>query len=224
MTLTAPNHYLKQGRLLNKLIHNVPWHLSQQIIIQDLKIPISKMRLKVVRWDDFTPSGIPKITHLFSSDNSFVCFMVVSWYLLSPSLIFLASVHSRGTRYPAHVMHVSGDHTTWGDKQRFLTPGHQGWNDLHSLCRIGMEYYLLNNNDNNNKIFHWGLVHLVQSASLPQNSPKIFHTVFETLPVGAKLLPILTPDYCHPSQSNFTECKQDMVAVFYAPVNGQWVD
>ena len=35
-------------------------------------------------------------------------------------------------------------------KQRFLTPGHQGWNDLHSLCRIGMEYYLLNNNDNNN--------------------------------------------------------------------------
>ena len=37
-------------------------------------------------------------------------------------------------------------------KQRVLTPGHQGWNDLHSLCRIGMEYYLLNNNDidNNN--------------------------------------------------------------------------
>ena len=35
-------------------------------------------------------------------------------------------------------------------KQRFLTPGHQGWNDLHSLCRIGMEYYLLNNNDNDN--------------------------------------------------------------------------
>ena len=37
------------------------------------------------------------------------------------------------------------------DKQRVLTPGHQGWNDLHSLCRIGMEYYLLNNDDNNNK-------------------------------------------------------------------------
>ena len=35
------------------------------------------------------------------------------------------------------------------NKQRFLTPGHQGWNDLHSLCRIGMEYYLLNNDDNN---------------------------------------------------------------------------
>ena len=72
--------------------------------------------------------------------------------------------------------------------------------------------------------FHWGLVHLVQSASLRQNSPKIFHTVFETLPVGAKLLPILTPDYCHPPQSNFTEYKQDMVTVFYAPVNGQWVN
>ena len=39
------------------------------------------------------------------------------------------------------------------DKQRFLTPGHQGWNDLHSLCRIGMEYYLLNNDDNN--IIYW---------------------------------------------------------------------
>ena len=36
------------------------------------------------------------------------------------------------------------------DKQRFLTPGHQGWNDLHRLCRIGMEYYLPNNDNNNN--------------------------------------------------------------------------
>ena len=26
------------------------------------------------------------------------------------------------------------------------------------------------------------------------------------------------------TQSNFTEYKQDMVAVFYAPVNGQWVN
>ena len=32
-------------------------------------------------------------------------------------------------------------------------PGHQGWNDLHSLCRIGMEYYLLNIDDNN--IIYW---------------------------------------------------------------------
>ena len=43
------------------------------------------------------------------------------------------------------------------DKQRVLTPGHQGGNDLHSLCRIGMVNYLLNddddhddNNNNNN--------------------------------------------------------------------------
>ena len=72
--------------------------------------------------------------------------------------------------------------------------------------------------------FHWGLVHLVQSSSLRWNSPKIFHTVFETLPVGAKSLPILTLDYWHPPQSNFTEYKQDVVAVFYAPVNGQWVN
>ena len=42
---------------------------------------------------------------------------------------------------------------TRADKQRFLTPGHQGRNDLHSLCRIGMEYYLLNNDDNN--IIYW---------------------------------------------------------------------
>ena len=35
-------------------------------------------------------------------------------------------------------------------KQRFLTPGHQGWNDLHRLCRIGMEYYLPNNDNNSN--------------------------------------------------------------------------
>ena len=72
--------------------------------------------------------------------------------------------------------------------------------------------------------FHWGLVHLVQSASLCWNTPKIFHTVFETLPVGAKSLPILPPDYWHPPQSNFTEYKQDVVAVFYASVNGQWVN
>ena len=36
------------------------------------------------------------------------------------------------------------------NKQRFLTPGHQGWNDLHRLCRIGMEYYLPNNDNNTN--------------------------------------------------------------------------
>ena len=71
--------------------------------------------------------------------------------------------------------------------------------------------------------FHRGLVHPVQSASLCWNSPKIFHTVLETLPVGAKSLPILPPDYWHPSQSNFTEYKQDVVAAFYAPVNSQWV-
>ena len=39
---------------------------------------------------------------------------------------------------------------TKGNKQRFLTPGHQGWNDLHRLCRIGMEYYLPNNDNNIN--------------------------------------------------------------------------
>ena len=62
--------------------------------------------------------------------------------------------------------------------------------------------------------FHCGLVHL---AKLRWNSPKIFHIVFETLPVGAKSLPKLTPDYWHPPQSNFTKYKQDMVAVISKP-------
>ena len=48
---------------------------------------------------------------------------------------------------------------TRANKQRVLTPGHQGWNDLHSLCRIGMEYYLLNNDDNN--IIYWILMILL---------------------------------------------------------------
>ena len=68
----APSHYLKQCGLIIKLINKVPWHLYQWIIIKDLKIPISKMRLKLVLWDNFTSS--PEIIHLilFSSDNSFV--------------------------------------------------------------------------------------------------------------------------------------------------------
>ena len=64
-------------------------------------------RYQSVKWDwnlicldNFIPS--PEIIHLFSSDNSFVCVMVVSWQLLSQSLIPLASVYSRGTRYPPH--------------------------------------------------------------------------------------------------------------------------
>ena len=64
-------------------------------------------RYQSVKWDwnlicldNFIPS--PEIIQLFSSDNSFVCVMVVSWQLLSQSLIPLASVYSRGTRYPPH--------------------------------------------------------------------------------------------------------------------------
>ena len=41
----------------------------------------------------------------------------------------------------------------------------------------------------------------VQSASLCWNSPKIFHTIFETLPVVARSLSILTPDYWHPPRA-----------------------
>ena len=68
--MTAPSHYLKQCGLIIKLINNVPWHLSQWIIIKYLKMPNSKMRLKLVCWDKFTPR--PEIIHLFSSDNSFL--------------------------------------------------------------------------------------------------------------------------------------------------------
>ena len=61
-------------------------------------------------------------------------------------------------RFIEHVIHTHDRY-----KQRVLTPGHQGGNDLHSLCRIGMVNYLLNdgddhdnnndNNNNNNKLF-----------------------------------------------------------------------
>ena len=50
----APSHHLKQCGLIIKLINNIPWHWSQWIIIKDLKIPISEMRLKLVCWDNFT--------------------------------------------------------------------------------------------------------------------------------------------------------------------------
>ena len=63
------------------------------------------------------------------------------------SLLMISKTFSMGGR------HFGKSRSTRSDKQRFLTPGHQGWNDLHSLCRIGMEYYLLNNDDNN--IIYW---------------------------------------------------------------------
>ena len=72
--MTAPSHYLKQCRYIIKLINNIPWHTSH--IIKDLKIPISKMRLELECWDNFTPS--PQIIQLFINDNSFVCVMVIA--------------------------------------------------------------------------------------------------------------------------------------------------
>ena len=70
-------------------------------------------------------------------------------------------VPDMGTEYSSdwqieYWVEQGGQENSWitsHNKQRVLTPGHQGWNDLHSLCRNGMEYYLLNdnnNNDNNN--------------------------------------------------------------------------
>ena len=59
---------------------------------------------------NFTPS--PEIIHPFSSDNGFVCVMVVSWYLLSPSSILLASCLLKGNKVPYQWSFC--DHTTRG--------------------------------------------------------------------------------------------------------------
>ena len=61
--------------------------------------------------------------------------------------------HTRQTANCYRLTHHNNNMMNNEHKQRFLTPGHQGWNDLHSLCRIGMEYYLLNNDDHN--IIYW---------------------------------------------------------------------
>ena len=112
----APSHNLKQCGLI-KLINKILWHLSLWIIIKDLKIPISKMTLKLICWDNFTPS--PEIINLFSSDKSLVCVIVASWYLLSPSLIPLAFVYSGGKLQGTLPM-VFCDHTTGGSMSQEL--------------------------------------------------------------------------------------------------------
>ena len=44
---------------------------------------------------------------------------------------------SSTARYSNPTSNLGHIHVTWHNKQRVLTPGHQVWNDLHSLCRIG---------------------------------------------------------------------------------------
>ena len=112
--MTAPSHYLKQCGLIIKLINKVLWHSLHRIIIKDLKIPISKMRLKLVCWDNFTPS--PKIIHLFSSD--FVChggklLSIVTSF--NPSGLCLL----KGNKVPSPC--VFCDHTTGGAMSQELT-------------------------------------------------------------------------------------------------------
>ena len=90
--IVAPSHYLKQCGLIIKLIIKVMWHLSQWIIMKDLNIPISKMRLKLICWDNFTP-----LLEIIYSAVIIVFFViVVSWYLLSPSLIPSQGAHHQG--------------------------------------------------------------------------------------------------------------------------------
>ena len=78
------------GLLSNK----VPWHLYQWIIIKDLKIPISKMSIKLVLWDNFT--SIPEIIHfiLINHDNSFVLFSSDNSFVLchDGKLIFIVTI------------------------------------------------------------------------------------------------------------------------------------
>ena len=114
----ATSHYLKQCGLIIKLINKVLWHLYQWIIIKDLKIPISKMRLKLVVWDNFTSS--PEIIHfiLFSSDNSFVLCHGIK-------LIFIVTICNpsdccllKGNKVPSPC--VFCDHTTGGQCSKNL--------------------------------------------------------------------------------------------------------
>ena len=114
----APSHYLEQCGLLIKLINKVPWHLYQWIIIKDLNIPISKMRLKLVLWDNFTSS--PEIIHFisFSSDNSFVlCYggkLIFIVTIFNPSYCCLL----KGNKVPSPC--VFCDHTTRGQCSKNL--------------------------------------------------------------------------------------------------------
>ena len=114
----APSHYLVQCGLLIKLINKVPWHLYQWIIIKDLKIPISKMRLKLVLWDNFTSS--PEIIHLilFSSDDSFV--LCHGGKLICVVTIFNPSDWCllKGNKVPSPC--VFCDHTTGGQCSKNL--------------------------------------------------------------------------------------------------------
>ena len=105
------NGFLHDGANCQAIIWNNVG-LSSNWSIRSCGIYLSGLSWKIwryqsVKWDwnliyldNFIPS--PEIIHLFNSDNSFVCVMVVSWQLLSQSLIPLASVYSRETRYPPH--------------------------------------------------------------------------------------------------------------------------
>ena len=109
-----PSHYLKQCGLIIKLINKVLWHLSQWVIMNDLKIPISKMRLKLICWDNFTPN--PEIVNLLSSDNSFVCHggeQIIIVTISNPSSLCLSTQGEQGT-----LPMVFCDHTTGGNLPR----------------------------------------------------------------------------------------------------------
>ena len=107
--MISPSHYLIQCGFIIKLINKVLWHLSQWIITKDFKIPICKMRLKLVSGDNFTPS--PEIIHLFSSDNNFVYHggkLIFIVTIFNPSGLCLL----KGNKVPSPC--VFCDHTTGG--------------------------------------------------------------------------------------------------------------
>ena len=77
----APSRCLKQCRLIIKLMNKILWHLHQWIIIKDLKIQISKMRLKLALYYNFTSS--PEIIH-------FICIILCH----GGKLIFIVPIFS----------------------------------------------------------------------------------------------------------------------------------
>ena len=99
----------------------------------------------MLTYHQWGPSGIAKIMYKFSYNNEKL--------FIYPLCHSITRKHPTPHKWPFVTLVIGGFPSQKVDKQRFLTPGHQGWNDLHSLCGIGMEYYLLNNDDNN--IIYW---------------------------------------------------------------------
>ena len=120
---------IPQCGLIIKLIDKVLWHLSQWISIKDLKILISKMRLKCICGDNFTPS--PEIIHLFNND-----IMIIAFLCHVSKLIFIVVIFNpsglcllKGNKVPSPC--VFCDHTTGGNVPRNFKDTPDAWGVSH---------------------------------------------------------------------------------------------